>query len=163
VAIRQTVGQDPHRGIHILGVLAEGYQPADAGSRAPPAAPSSSDKGKGLRAALPLWVPPGGRRESGDTDCAAPMGLSSRIRPLIRNPQKHQRTTGGAEEAGSRAQGAQRRVSPPPPPPSDPSPPPPPPPPPSGSPLPPQGQQQHQQQQQQQGQRTSRFQGRWKV
>jgi hypothetical protein len=47
MAIRQTDGWDPHRGIHIPGVPAEGSQPADAGSGAPPAAPSSSDKGKG--------------------------------------------------------------------------------------------------------------------
>jgi hypothetical protein len=47
VAIRQTGGRDPHRGIHILDVPARGSQPADAGSRAPPAARSSSDKGKG--------------------------------------------------------------------------------------------------------------------
>jgi hypothetical protein len=37
----------PTGGIHIPGVPARGFQPADAGSRAPPAAPSSSDKGKG--------------------------------------------------------------------------------------------------------------------
>jgi hypothetical protein len=67
--------------------------------------------------------------------------------------QKRQRTTGETVEAVSQAQGTQRRVSPPPPPSSDPPQPPPP---------PPLGQQQHQQQQQQ-GQRTSCFQGRWKV
>jgi hypothetical protein len=56
--------------------------------RAPelPRAPNSSDKGKGLWAALPLRAPPGGRRERGDTDCAASMGLSSRTHPLIRIP-----------------------------------------------------------------------------
>jgi hypothetical protein len=48
VAIHQTGGRDPHRGIHIPGVPAGGSQPTDAGSRAPPAAPSSSDKGKGV-------------------------------------------------------------------------------------------------------------------
>jgi hypothetical protein len=48
VVIRQTGGRDPHRGIHIPGVPAGGSQPADAGSRAPPAAPSPSDKGKGV-------------------------------------------------------------------------------------------------------------------
>jgi hypothetical protein len=47
VVIRQTDGRDPHRGIHILGVLVGGSQPADVGSRASPAAPISSDKGKG--------------------------------------------------------------------------------------------------------------------
>jgi hypothetical protein len=47
VAIRQTGGRDPHRGIHIPGAPAEGPQPADVGPRAPPAAASSLDKGKG--------------------------------------------------------------------------------------------------------------------
>jgi hypothetical protein len=47
VAVRQTGGRDPHRGIRILGVSVGGSQPADAGSRAPPAAPNSSDKAKG--------------------------------------------------------------------------------------------------------------------
>jgi hypothetical protein len=47
VAIRQTGGRDPQRGIHIPGAPVEGPQPADVGPRAPPAAPSSSDKGKG--------------------------------------------------------------------------------------------------------------------
>jgi hypothetical protein len=48
--------------------------------------PAPRTRAKGPRAALPLKVPPGGRRERGDTDCAAPTGLSSRIRPLIRTP-----------------------------------------------------------------------------
>jgi hypothetical protein len=47
VAVHQTGGQDPHRGIRISGVSAGGSQFADAGFRAPPAAPNSSDKGKG--------------------------------------------------------------------------------------------------------------------
>jgi hypothetical protein len=47
VAVRQTGSRDPHRGIHIPGVQVEGSQPADAGSRAPPTAPASSNKGKG--------------------------------------------------------------------------------------------------------------------
>jgi hypothetical protein len=47
VAIRQTDGRDPHRGMHIPGVPVGGSQPADVGSRSPPAAPSSLDKGKG--------------------------------------------------------------------------------------------------------------------
>jgi hypothetical protein len=45
VAIHQTGGRDPHRGIHIPGVPTGGSQAVDAGSIAPPA-PSSSDKGK---------------------------------------------------------------------------------------------------------------------
>jgi hypothetical protein len=47
VAIRQTGGQDPHQGIHIPGVPVGGSKPIDVGSRAPLAAPISSDKGKG--------------------------------------------------------------------------------------------------------------------
>jgi hypothetical protein len=47
VAVCQTGGRDPHRGIQIPGVPAGGSQPADAGSRATPAALSPSDKGKG--------------------------------------------------------------------------------------------------------------------
>jgi hypothetical protein len=50
----------------------------------PPRPPAPRTRAKGLRAALPLWVPPGARRERGDTDCAAPTGLSSWIHPLIR-------------------------------------------------------------------------------
>jgi hypothetical protein len=47
VVARQTGGWDPHRGIQIPGVPAGGSRPADAGSRAPPATLSPSDKGKG--------------------------------------------------------------------------------------------------------------------
>jgi hypothetical protein len=48
VVVRQTGGRDPHQGIRIPGVPVGGSQPADAGSRAPPAAPNSLDKGKGV-------------------------------------------------------------------------------------------------------------------
>jgi hypothetical protein len=47
VAVRQTGGWDPHQGIHIPGAPVGGPQPADVAPRAPPAVPSSSDKGKG--------------------------------------------------------------------------------------------------------------------
>jgi hypothetical protein len=47
VAVRQTGGRDPHRGIQIPSVPAGGFRPTDAGSRAPPVALSPSDKGKG--------------------------------------------------------------------------------------------------------------------
>jgi hypothetical protein len=98
--------------------------------------PATWTRVKGLQAAPPLQVAPGGRRRRGDAGCIALMGRS------FRSPQKRQRTTGGAEEASSQAHGAQRRVSPPvppPPPPSVPTPPPPSvplPPPPSGGDLP---------------------------
>jgi hypothetical protein len=88
VAIRQTGGRDPHRGIHIPGVPAGGSQPTDAGSKAPPAPPAPRTRAKGLRAALPLRVPLGGQGERGDTDCTVPTSLSSRIRPLIQTPPK---------------------------------------------------------------------------
>jgi hypothetical protein len=48
VAVHQTGGRDPYRGIQIPGVPAGGSRPTDAGSRAPPAALSPSSKGKGL-------------------------------------------------------------------------------------------------------------------
>jgi hypothetical protein len=47
VAVRQTGGRDPHRGIHIPGASVGGPQPADVAPRVPPAVPSPSDKGKG--------------------------------------------------------------------------------------------------------------------
>jgi hypothetical protein len=58
------------------------------GSRAPPWPAAPRTRARGLRAALPLRVPPGGQRERGDTDCAVPMGLLSWIRPLIRTPPR---------------------------------------------------------------------------
>jgi hypothetical protein len=159
VAVRQTGGRDPHRGIQIPGVLAGGSRPADAGSRAPPATLSPSGKGKGAMSSSSAPDVSGRlegerrhrlRRADGSFIADPPLDLGL--------PQKRQRIAGGVWEAGSPAQGSQRCVSPPPAPPSAP---PPSPPPSSGLPLP-QGQQ-HQQQQQQQGQQTSRFQGRWKV
>jgi hypothetical protein len=57
----------------------------------PPRPPAPQTRAKGLRAALPLRVPPGGRRGRGDTDYAAPTGLSSRIHPLIRTPPEASR------------------------------------------------------------------------
>jgi hypothetical protein len=47
VAVRQTGGRDPHRGIHILGAPGCGSQPANVAPRVPSAVPSPSDKGKG--------------------------------------------------------------------------------------------------------------------
>jgi hypothetical protein len=157
VAVRQTGGRDPHRGIQIPGVLARGSRPADVGSRAPPLATlSPSSKGKGAVSSSSA-LGGSGRSEGerwhrlrrADRSFVADPPLDSGL------PQKRQRTTGVVGEAGSPAQGSQRRASPPPAPPSVP-------PPPSSGLPPPQGQQ-HQQQQQQQGQQTSRFQGRWKV
>jgi hypothetical protein len=64
VAVRQTGGRDPHRGIQIPGVPTGGSQPADAGSRAPPVALSPSDKGKG--AASSSSAPGGSGRSEGE-------------------------------------------------------------------------------------------------
>jgi hypothetical protein len=47
VAVRQTGGRDPHRGIHIPGAPGCGPQPADVAPRVSSAVPSPSDKGKG--------------------------------------------------------------------------------------------------------------------
>jgi hypothetical protein len=152
VAVRQTGGRDPHRGIQIPGVPDEGSRPADAGSRAPPATLSPSNKGKG--AACSSSAPGGPGRSEGERHRLHHADGSFIADPPLDSglPQKRQKTAGDAGEAGSLAQGSQRRASPPPAPPSVPSPPPPP----SSGLPPPQGQQQ-------QGQRTPRFQGHWKV
>jgi hypothetical protein len=47
VAVRQTGGRDPHRGIHIPGAPVGGPQPADVAPRVSSTVPSPSDKGKG--------------------------------------------------------------------------------------------------------------------
>jgi hypothetical protein len=158
VAVRQTGGRDPHRGIQILGVLVGDSRPADAGSRAPPATLSPSDKGKG--AVSSSSTPGGFGRSEGERRhrlCRAD-GSFVTDPPLDSDlPQKRQKTADGIGEAGSPAQDSQRRASPPPAPPLVP---PPPLPPSSGLPSP-QGQQH--QQQKQQGQQTPRFQGHWKV
>jgi hypothetical protein len=64
VAVRQTCGRDPYCGIQIPGVPAGGSRPADTGSRAPPAALSPSDKGKG--AASSSSAPGGSERSEGE-------------------------------------------------------------------------------------------------
>jgi hypothetical protein len=63
-------------------------RPADAPPRVPLAAPVPRTRARDPRAAPPLSVLLGGRRERGSTDCAAPTGLLSRIRPLIRAPPR---------------------------------------------------------------------------
>jgi hypothetical protein len=100
VAVRQTGGQDPLRGIQIPGTAAGGPQPSGAAPNAPAVAPSPLDKGKGAASSASAPRASGGRRKRGDTGCVAPMGR------LSRTPQKRQRTAGGAKEAGSQAQGA---------------------------------------------------------
>jgi hypothetical protein len=114
VAVRQTGGRDPYHGIQISGVSTGGSRPADAGSRAPPAAPSPSDKGKG--AVSSSSAPGDSRRSEGERRhrlCRADGSFITDL-PLDSDlPQKRQRIAGGAEEAGSQTQGSQRHVSPP--------------------------------------------------
>jgi hypothetical protein len=107
VAVRQTGGRDPHRGIRISDAPAGGPQPVGVAPSAPAAAASAPTavprpwiRAKGLQAVPPPQVAPGGWRKRGDVDCAAPTSHS------LRTPQKRQRTVGGAEEACSQAQGA---------------------------------------------------------
>jgi hypothetical protein len=162
VAVRQTGGWDPHRGIHIPGAPVGGPQPTDVAPRVPPAGPSSSDKGKG-HACNSSTLDAAGRSEGvrrhrlrradGSLVSDLPLDLDS--------PQKRQKTAGGDKEADPRVHGGQRGVSPPPPPPSGSTPPPPPPT--SHRPSSPRGQRQQGRQQQQQRQRAPRFQGHWKV
>jgi hypothetical protein len=164
VAIRQTGGQDPHRGIHIPGALVGGPQPADVGPRAPPATPSSSDKGKGPSSSSS--TPDVAERSEEVRRHRLRRADGSFVSDLLLDldsPQKCQKTAGGNKEAEPRVQDGQRGVSPLPPPPSDRTPPLPPP----VSDRPPslqgQRQQQEQKRQQQQRQRVPRFQGHWKV
>jgi hypothetical protein len=103
VVIRQTGGWDPHRGIHIPGAPVEGPQPADVGPRAPPAAPSSSDKGKGPASSSSAPDAAGRservrrhrlRRADGSFVSDLPLDSDS--------PQKCQKTAGGTKEAEPR-------------------------------------------------------------
>jgi len=165
VAVRQTGGWDPHRGIHIPGAPVGGPQPADVAPRVPPAGPSSSDKGKGPACSSSTPDAAGRseevrrhrlRRADGSFVSDLPLDSDS--------PQKRQKTAGGAKEPEPRVQDGQRGVSPPPPPHSDSTPPPLPPM--SGRPPSPRWQRQQQQQgrqQQHQQQWAPRFQGHWKV
>jgi hypothetical protein len=143
MAVRQTGGRDPHRGIRISDAPAGGPQPAGVAPSALVAAPSPLDKGKGPASGSSAPGGTGGSEE--ERQCRPRHADGSLVSdpPLVLDLlQKHQRIAGGAEETGSQAQGTQRRVSPPPPPPSDPPPPPPPPlsvpppPPPPGGDLP---------------------------
>jgi hypothetical protein len=80
IAVRQTGGQDPHRGIQISDAPFGGAQtagvapsiPAGA-SHSPAVAPRPLAKGKGAEVAPPPQAAPGCRRWRGDVGCAAPM------------------------------------------------------------------------------------------
>jgi hypothetical protein len=113
VAVHQTGGRDPHRGIQISGVPDGGSRPADAGSGAPPATLSPSNKGKG--AACSSFAPGGSGRSEGERRHRLRRVDGSFVRdpPLDSGlPQKRQKTAGDAGEAGSPAQGSQRHANP---------------------------------------------------
>jgi hypothetical protein len=74
VAVRQTGGRDPHRGIRISNVPAGGPQPAGVAPSAPAEAPTPWTRAKGLQAVPPPQVAPGFRRKRGDAGCAVPTG-----------------------------------------------------------------------------------------
>jgi hypothetical protein len=162
VAVRQTGDRDPHQGIHISGAPVGGSQPADVAPRAPPAVPSSSDKGKGPASNSSTSDATGRSEEVRRHQLHRADGSFVSDLPQDSNsPQKRQKTAGGTKEAEPWVQDGQRGVSPPPPPPSDlipsllsPV---------SDRPPSPRGQRQQQQQEWQQRQRVPLFQGHWKV
>jgi hypothetical protein len=117
VAVHQTGGRDPLCGIWIPCVPAGGPQPVGVAPNANPAmAPSPLDKGKGdASSASALGSSEGSEEERRRT-------LHRADGSLVSEPaQKHQRATGGTEEASSQARDMQGRVSPPIPPPPPPS------------------------------------------
>jgi hypothetical protein len=63
VAVHQTGGRDPHRGIHIPGAPAGGPQLADVAHRVFSIVPSPSDKGKGPASSSSTPDAPGDRRK----------------------------------------------------------------------------------------------------
>jgi hypothetical protein len=77
VAVRQTIGRDPLRGIRISDAPAGGPQPAGAAPSAnPTVVPAPWAKAKGLQAVPPPQVAPGGRRRRGDAGCVVLTGRS---------------------------------------------------------------------------------------
>jgi hypothetical protein len=101
VAVRKTDGRDPHHGIQIPGVSVGGSQPTGEGSRAPPAAPSPLDKGKGAASGSSALGGPGGLEEERRRRLRRADGSFVTDPPVDSDPpQKRERTTGGAEGAG---------------------------------------------------------------
>jgi hypothetical protein len=99
VAVRQTGGRDPHRGIHIPGAPGGGPQPADVAPRVSSAAPSPSDKGKGPASSSSA---PDATRRSEEVRrhrlCRADGSLVGDLPRDSGSPQKRQKTAGGAKE-----------------------------------------------------------------
>jgi hypothetical protein len=82
VAVHQTGGRDPLRGIRISGAPVGGPQPVGVAPSANPAmAPSPLDEEKGLQVVPPPQVAPGGRRRRGDAGCVELTGRSFRSPP----------------------------------------------------------------------------------
>jgi hypothetical protein len=97
VAVRQTGGRDPHRGIWISDAPTGGPSPPVwLTAPIPPWPPAPWTRAKGLQAVPLPQVAPGGRRRRGDAG-----GVVLTGRSFWSPPQKRQRTAGGAEEASS--------------------------------------------------------------
>jgi hypothetical protein len=103
VAVRQTDGRDPHRGIQIRGVLAGGSQPT---VWVPEFPRGSQPLGQGQRGCRQLLCPGG----TGESEEKRQRRLRRADGSLVTDPpvdsdppQKRQRTVGGAEETGSQA------------------------------------------------------------
>jgi hypothetical protein len=63
VAVRQTGGRDPHRGIHIPGAPVGGPQPADVAPEFLLQSLVPRTRARGPQEAPPLQTPPGGQRK----------------------------------------------------------------------------------------------------
>jgi hypothetical protein len=101
VAVSQTGGRDPLRGIWISDAPAGGPQPIGVAPSANPAmAPSPLNKGKGAASSASALGSSGGSEEERRRRLRRADGS------LVSEPPKVQRTAGGAEEASSQAHGA---------------------------------------------------------
>jgi hypothetical protein len=127
VAVRQTGGRDPHRGVHIPGASGCGPQPADVAPRVSSVVPSPSDKGKEPASSSSTSdVAERSKEVRRHRLCRADGSFVGDLPRDSSSPQKRQKTSGGAKEPEPRVQDGQRGASPPPPPSSDQIPPPPP-------------------------------------
>jgi hypothetical protein len=81
VAVRQTGDRDLHRGIRISDAPAGGPSLPAWLPAPPPRSPAPWTMAKGLQAAPPPQVAPGGRRKRGDAGCAVPTGHLFRTPP----------------------------------------------------------------------------------
>jgi hypothetical protein len=111
MAVRQTGGRDPLRGIRISSAPTGGPQPISVAPSANPAmALAPWTRAKGLQAVPPPQVAPGGRRRRGDTGCVALTGRSfwspprsaRRLQMGLRRPALRPTTRRGASVPRSR-------------------------------------------------------------